>query len=233
MFGRNPTRKAEHALPGTSLAVHSIFNTIQGEGPYAGRVATFVRLWGCHLQCPACDTDFESARNDMPIGAIVKRCLDNAPAHLVVLTGGEPMRQNIGPLTHALTAADRLVQVETAGSFYYEGIEAQFVVSPKTPRVHPTLALRATAWKYIVGAGMEIDELDGLPVTGDLMTGSRHRIARPPVADLRRMRARIYLQPLDEQSAVKNAENVQACVRLCLKYGYSLSLQQHKIVGLE
>ena len=31
------------------LLVHSVFKTIQGEGPYSGRVAVFIRLAGCNL----------------------------------------------------------------------------------------------------------------------------------------------------------------------------------------
>ena len=38
------------------LDVHSIFHTIQGEGPYCGHPAVFIRLAGCNLQCPGCDT---------------------------------------------------------------------------------------------------------------------------------------------------------------------------------
>ena len=41
-----------------SYDVHSIFPTIQGEGPFVGQPAIFIRLAGCNLQCPACDTDY-------------------------------------------------------------------------------------------------------------------------------------------------------------------------------
>lgn len=36
--------------------VMEIFKSIQGEGVHQGRAATFIRLAGCNLQCPWCDT---------------------------------------------------------------------------------------------------------------------------------------------------------------------------------
>ena len=42
-----------------SLLVTSLFFTIQGEGPFAGRPAFFVRLAKCNLDCSFCDTFFD------------------------------------------------------------------------------------------------------------------------------------------------------------------------------
>src|SRR3954467_9071958 len=47
---------------GNSLSIHSIFYTLQGEGPYSGCPAVFMRLAGCNLQCPGCDTDYTSGQ---------------------------------------------------------------------------------------------------------------------------------------------------------------------------
>ena len=56
MINKQPIEKREPSYEGT-LQVHSIFKTIQGEGPFCGTPCVFVRLAGCNLQCPACDTD--------------------------------------------------------------------------------------------------------------------------------------------------------------------------------
>lgn len=45
--------------PAESLMVTSIFYTIQGEGPYSGLPAVFVRLSKCNLNCKMCDALFE------------------------------------------------------------------------------------------------------------------------------------------------------------------------------
>lgn len=53
MFGQNTPRRRES---GGLLQVQDVFYTIQGEGPFAGRTAVFIRLTGCNLRCWFCDT---------------------------------------------------------------------------------------------------------------------------------------------------------------------------------
>ncbi len=98
---------------GQSLDVVDIWLTVQGEGPYAGERAVFVRLAGCVIQCPLCDTDYTSGRKVMSVKKIEHEVLrliapyDNKQCNgwgqfLVVLTGGEPLRQSCGPLVRQL-----------------------------------------------------------------------------------------------------------------------------------
>ena len=88
----------------TTLWVHSIFPTIQGEGIFAGVPAVFLRLGGCNLQCPFCDTDYTEGSEWMQGDQIVYlvRFFMPRKANLVVITGGEPMRQKLGPLIKTL-----------------------------------------------------------------------------------------------------------------------------------
>lgn len=37
--------------------VSEIFSSIQGEGKYVGCRQLFIRLIGCNMDCPYCDTD--------------------------------------------------------------------------------------------------------------------------------------------------------------------------------
>lgn len=234
MFGANPLR-SKQLSDGASLLLQGVpFLTIQGEGPNAGLPAMFIRLWGCHLHCRFCDTDFESDMRACGIEELADACgLMLDPPKLVVLTGGEPMRQNIVPLCDLLSERGHNVQIETAGSFWFQqvplGPYPQIVVSPKTSRVHPNIRMSANAWKYIISASQECTE-DGLPVTNTQFDDGEPRLlARPPPSVPARD---IYVQPMDEQDELKNAENQRLCVMLAKQFGYRVSLQQHKILGV-
>ena len=200
--------------------------------------AVFVRLAGCHLKCYFCDTDFLTKRktqslNDV-LNAVTFYPVQQYP--LVVVTGGEPMRQNISPLCLALAATGRKVQVETAGSFGFMDANADahpniyVVVSPKTAHVDSSLRATAHAWKYIVGSDTLLSEEDGLPLSSTQERGRRATLARPH-ADT--PRTDIWLQPQDDGADAPTTQvAIARCVYLAQRYGYRLSVQIHKIVGV-
>jgi 7-carboxy-7-deazaguanine synthase len=43
------------------LSNPGVFRTIQGEGALLGTPMTFVRLAGCSIGCPGCDTNYRKA----------------------------------------------------------------------------------------------------------------------------------------------------------------------------
>lgn len=220
------------------LEVHSIFRTIQGEGPYTGHPAIFVRLAGCNLQCPLCDTDYTSKRETLGLRAIGERVLELGKPKfgrpLVVVTGGEPFRQDLTEMVDLLISLGYRVQVETNGTLpipaYLADLDTALftvVVSPKASKVHPTVFSRANAWKYVMREGAVSP--DGLPTTA-LDHSNGHGLARPPSGTLA---TEIYLQPCDQKDAELNAANVQACVVQSIRNGYILQIQTHKILGVE
>lgn len=223
------------------LEVHSIFYTIQGEGPFTGQPAVFVRLAGCNLQCPRCDTDYTSKRALLSVRAIEQeiyqklpknemRVIDFNHSFLVVITGGEPFRQNIGPLVRQLVSSGMYrVQIETNGTLYQAGLpwdSVTIVCSPKTGKISPLLLPHIDAFKYVISSDSFSDD-DGLPLRA-LDHTATHAVARPP----NRYKP-IYLQPADEQDADTNKENLDVAVKSCMKHGYTLQLQTHKILGME
>lgn len=228
-----PPEKQSRREDGT-LAVHSIFSTIQGEGMYTGYRAIFVRLAGCNLQCPLCDTDYTSNTHWMTPESIVVDVLKygQAPGRLgaepllVVLTGGEPFRQNIRPLIMALNAQTVFVQIETNGTLFQEVADlpnVAIVCSPKTGSINKHLAPHIDALKYVVCAN-DVSELDGLPLSA-LGHAAAPFLARPPIG----FKGPIYIQPADEQDTETNQKNLQVVVKSVLKYGHVLQLQIHKI----
>lgn len=220
-------REKQDLRTGGQVAVHSIWDTIQGEGPYAGHPATFVRLAGCNLQCRLCDTDYTSSREWMMPEAVWARLFDSV-GRLVVLTGGEPFRQNIGPLVRYLTGKHREVQIETNGTLFIQDFPyhlATVVCSPKTPQIDERLLPHIDAFKYVVAAG-QIDPEDGLPLSS---LGENGKPYRQPEDEC----LPVYVQPLDEQHSGLNKKHMEAAVQSCLEFGHILCLQTHKIAGVE
>lgn len=229
MTNQQPREHAPAKDDGSALEVHSIFHTIQGEGPFSGRPAVFIRLAGCNMQCPGCDTDYTSTRRKMS-PAEINGHIDKPTGIklLVVITGGEPFRQNITPLAYLLISRGYTVQIETNGT-YAPGdkfpASAVIVCSPKSPKVAPAIRYRANAWKYVIDAGY-VDPSDGLP--SSILGDPKHAPARPPEMCC----APVFVTPYDEQNATMNATNVAAAVKSCLAFGYILNLQIHKYAQL-
>ena len=94
MINIQPIEKIEHyGVPDDGgLDVHSIFPTIQGEGPFVGQPAIFIRLAGCNLQCPLCDTEYTEGRIRLSVPVIFDAVQEHIRlfAPLIVITGGEP-----------------------------------------------------------------------------------------------------------------------------------------------
>jgi 7-carboxy-7-deazaguanine synthase len=230
----------EKRVRSTQLDVHSIFATIQGEGPFCGTPAVFIRLAGCNLQCPSCDTDYTSTRKKSSADEIVIAIRALSLVGLVVITGGEPFRQEITTLLQKLCDAGYYVQIETNGTLspdinslhlFNTMIDQRtgvyVVCSPKTGKVHTNITKIACCYKYVGGTSSLTDSLDGLPDEA-LHHPAKPRVARPPAGWNRP----IYLQPIDEKNHEINQKNIKACVTSCMKHGYILQLQIHKILEL-
>lgn len=232
MFGKNKIYSVKDFENEETLAIQDIFYTIQGEGIFSGQPAVFIRCNFCSLQCAFCDTDFESNVQKLSVDDIYEKVRELAPPHcdLVVLTGGEPMLQPlIGELISKLTHNNFIVQIETSGSVYADNINlsdrALFIIcSPKTGKIDERLIPFIDAYKYVVSSS-NYDEIDGLP--SHIPFGNlKQKIARPQEANS------IYLSPMDEYDDKKNQINLKLCAELCMKFGYTLSLQIHKLVGV-
>ena len=218
MFGKNPKRPPETG-DGSTLSVVEIFPTLQGEGPFVGQPSVFVRLGGCNLACDFCDTEFEKFE-EMTLDATVKTILHHAAGirDLVVITGGEPLRQNIAPLCERLLAAGLRVQIETNGTLWRPlPQDVDIVCSPKMTdgKYHPLradLLERVSALKFIVAASGE------------------YRAVGDVGQDIRNIP--VYVQPMDEYDPIRNKANTHHALELAQAHGYRLSLQTHKMLGI-
>lgn len=220
MFGDNPIRKPEKG-DGTSLLVQNIFATFQGEGPYAGVPAIFLRLGGCNLACSFCDTEFESF-DEIPVYEIITKINELAGDNykLVVITGGEPFRQSIEKICDELVSLEYKVQIETNGTLYRDiNDKVEIVCSPKNTgngykKIRPDLMERVTALKFII---------------------SNENKLYNHVQDVgqREYDIPVYVQPMDEYNVDKNLANLNLVKEMAMQNGYHISLQTHKIMGIE
>ena len=239
MFGKNPIRSI--TSDPDFLSVEDHFYTLQGEGPYSGKPALFIRLAGCNLACHFCDTQFETQADKLrpvhEIFAELKKEYSRKERAFVVITGGEPMRQDFSLLAELLYGAGTsLIQVETAGTLWQPRLRplledglVTLVCSPKTPKVHPEIALRCNHWKYVVTSG-EISPVDGLPIRGtQVATKDKDVIIFRATA----AKDEVWVSPCDAYDPEKNRRNVEAAKNSALIFGHRLSLQMHKIVGVE
>jgi organic radical activating enzyme len=216
-----------------SLKIREIFKSIQGEGPHAGRPAIFIRLAGCNLACDFCDTDHYTSVTEMAEKEVLKRVQElsmDTFIELIVITGGEPLLQNITNLVSDLLDYDFEIQLETNGtqpisdtfqtllddhSFAGEG-PVDFVCSPKKGHpVHDSIQNETLYWKYLVDVKDKIGA-DGIP-EGCSRPTEDHALQE------------IFLQPVDNHNAKQNA---RITAELCIKHGHRLSMQLHKIVGI-
>lgn len=228
MFGKNLKLKPEHN-DGSILKVTNIFGTFQGEGPYAGYPSIFIRLSGCNLACSFCDTEFDKY-TELSVDEIIdignkkfkEFCNEqviNKP--LIVITGGEPMRQNISLLCRKLLDAGHIVQVESNGTLVAPGLPegVKIVCSPKIAngkyhRIREDILNKAIAIKFIVSESSK--------EYSDIADVGQEDFNLP-----------VYIQPMDEYDADKNAKNLALAMRLTIKHGGILSLQIHKMIGIE
>ena len=195
------------------MRVNETFISLQGEGHFAGVPAFFLRLAGCNLACPFCDTDHQ-AFTQMSEDEIVEEASHHKPRHIVI-TGGEPALQLTPSLVDKLHAAGFFIQVEPNGPLPLpQGID-WVTCSPKSPLLPSDSLLRGEN---------RVDELKVL-YHGEGTDLTPYEDI--PVEDRR-------LQPLDTADDEQNRRILRQTIDYVLNHpGWSLSLQTHKMLGIK
>lgn len=190
--------------------VNEIFYSLQGEGRWMGRPAVFVRMSGCNLKCPFCDTDFRGY-SEMSADDILSRCLEEGgECRFIVLTGGEPSLQVDEQLIATLHQAGYYLSMETNGTHAIpEGID-WVTCSPKVD--------------FTEGGEPIVKQVDELKLIFD----GEHQISDHGIACTFR-----YLQPCDVGNDSRNYLILNECIKYIKAHPeWQLSVQMHKIVGI-
>ncbi|MFB9055786.1 7-carboxy-7-deazaguanine synthase QueE [Mariniflexile ostreae] len=127
---------------GVMLPLMEEFYTIQGEGFHKGTAAYFIRIGGCDVGCHWCDVK-ESWNANLHPPTDISKIVENAKTYsnTIVITGGEPLTWDMGPLTTQLKAEGLQIHIETSGAYKLTGIWDWICLSPKkmklpTPEVY-------------------------------------------------------------------------------------------------
>lgn len=219
----------------TTYPVNEIYLAIQGEGRLAGMPMVILRLQGCDVGCPWCDTKQTwELSHDFQVGEI--SLIHDTPEHWayaspeqivaeirriggdefkwVLLTGGEPATYYLHPLLHGLHNAGYMVALETSGAKSVDITSEKFdwfTVSPKAPDPAPGIFPQADEIKMVIVKPADIQRLERF---------IRDNPLKPDVT--------ISLQPVSQSK-----HSTDLCIQAIMQRpAWRLSLQLHKYVGL-
>lgn len=197
-----------------TMKVNEIFYSLQGEGYHSGTPSVFVRLSGCNLRCPFCDTKHESgvAMTEDEIALEVAKY----PARHVVITGGEPSLQLTDTLVDKLHHLGKYVAVETNGTHPLPENVDWVTLSPK----HAFVGAEATP---------VIKHADEIKVVYDGIhdPSSQYQSLAVDIPE------RLFLQPCDTGDPTRNTAIVEAAIDYIKQNPqWRLSLQIHKILNI-
>lgn len=200
------------------MKIVGVFNSWQGEGCNMGVPCTFIRTYGCNLQCDFCD---EKEHRDAgmikeyTVGELVERCMHK----LVVVTGGEPTLQavELKLLVKKLQENDHIVAIESNGTFPdYSEFGCYVAVSPKRENMYAFVPSGVAELKYVVTEEFNADVA--------IPESVRTKFAR-----------RIWLQPCDygEGEKEKNKRMLSKINGIIMKDDrLRAGIQLHKIYGV-
>jgi len=125
------------------LPVVEKFHSLQGEGFHSGKSAFFIRLAGCDVGCPWCDTKNSWDSSKYPLLSLKSLIeeIKNARikgASFLVITGGEPLQHNLDDFckiikNETISQKNNPIQIhiETSGVSKFSGIYDWITLSPK------------------------------------------------------------------------------------------------------
>jgi len=189
------------------------FDSIQGEGLYAGSLCFFLRLGGCDIGCHWCDEKKswnESKHPKTSLNEIIK-LVSQSSSETVIVTGGEPLMHNLDELTLELKKYKK-VHLETSGAYKLSGNWDWITLSPKKKKLPlPEIYKKTNELKCIIYNRSDFD----------FAIQQSEKVSKDCL---------LYLQP---EWGRKN-EILEKIIKFIKHYPkFKLSLQTHKYLGLQ
>lgn len=191
-----------------------IFHSVQGEGAKSGIPHVFVRFGKCNLACEWCDTEFNKYEK-MTVAMILEKVLSYNCKN-VIYTGGEPMLNDLWPISRELKKHGFHLSCESNGTVKIpDGLLDWICISPKDQE-YPNVSIKQRTGDELkcVYLGQELSMYD------DLKQGFDY----------------LFLQPcyIDSESVEWNGKNF-ALTESIIKENpeWRLSLQTHKWMQID
>lgn len=217
--------------------LNDIYATIQGEGRQTGVPMILIRLQGCGVGCPWCDTKETWALDErfrvpsVGFALVESRSWCEADATLIasvargladgerwaLVTGGEPADQDLAPLVAALHDAGFRVALETSGTATgHLGAGFDWVtVSPKVGMPGGKAVLRSA-----LEAADELKMVLAKPTDLDLLQSLLDGLGESWAGD-------VCVQPV-----AGSDKALALCQSAARRHGWRVSLQSHKYAGI-
>lgn len=109
------------------LTISEIVSSVQGEGKYTGYPTTFIRLFGCNLNCSYCDSLYakQGRKKRVGVDSVLGTVFKMGNQH-VCITGGEPLLQEtLFCLIYDLVGRGYIVSIETNGAVEIEDVSSR------------------------------------------------------------------------------------------------------------
>ncbi|MEG3939557.1 7-carboxy-7-deazaguanine synthase QueE [Microcoleus sp. S36b_A3] len=201
------------------LPIHETFQcTVQGEGYWTGTLVDFIRLAGCPVGCPWCDTGYGNGGKGLPsVPQSIAQLLAQLQSPRVVITGGEPfIHQNLPELVAALLQADKQVSIETSGAYWQDVSPLAWITLSPKEHVNPKYPVEEHFWK-------KANEIKLVVSTGEEVDFYKKYFVED-------MNVPVFLQPEWES----RDRAIPIILELLKQHpSYRLSLQTHKFIGVQ
>lgn len=122
-----------------TFSITEISPTVEGEGLWIGLPVVIVRLFGCNLRCPWCDSEKAYENEDLATRYTLEElveAIEKTGLKRVAITGGEPfLTSELHHLTDRLIEDGFKIKIETNGTIHNESFKKDsnitVVCSPK------------------------------------------------------------------------------------------------------
>ena len=212
------------------LPVVEKFHSLQGEGFHSGKSAFFIRLAGCKVGCPWCDTKHSWDKQKHPslsLDSLIEevKIAKEKGASFIVLTGGEPLEHDLNDFCEKIRKnifSDKhssfKIHIETSGVNKISGFYDWITLSPK--RHQPPR-------EYFLKNSNEIKVI--INDTKDLEFAEKIRIKTLQIRNNNINQQKFFIQP-----AWGNKKGVLLAIEFAKSNpNWTLSLQTHKYLRIQ